>query len=94
MGDVISDALNVLGSPVKDRVTRFTGVATSVCFDLYGCVQVAITPQVALHEAEQRLNDGRWFDIARLEETGPKVMPVPAFVYPDKGPAEKPAPKG
>ena len=34
----------VLGYRVKDKVTGYTGVATSVCFDLYGCVQVTVNP--------------------------------------------------
>ncbi len=37
--------MSVLGLWVSDEVTGFEGIATSVGFDLYGCVQVVVTPQ-------------------------------------------------
>ena len=37
--------LKLLGLKVKDKVTGFTGIITSVSFDLYGCIQVIITPE-------------------------------------------------
>src|SRR5690242_8372119 len=88
----------ILGFKVKDKVTGFEGVAASVCFDLYGCVQIAVTPPVK----EGKLEDGRWFDVQRLDRTSDeRVMPVPAFTAlatvegtHQHGPAEKPAPRG
>ena len=34
----------LLGMKVKDKVTGYSGVVTSLSFDLYGCVQAVITP--------------------------------------------------
>jgi len=33
-----------LGLKVKDRVTGFEGVVSTMSFDLYGCIQAAVTP--------------------------------------------------
>jgi hypothetical protein len=92
--------INLLGIKVRDRVTNFEGVVSSVSFDLYGCVQAAVNPPI---DKDGKLPDGRWFDVHRLEPLGAEhVMPVPAFESaPPKfgakpaththGPAEKPA---
>jgi hypothetical protein len=40
----IEQHLTILGKPVRDRVTKMSGIATSVCFDLYGCIQVCVNP--------------------------------------------------
>lgn len=92
--------IDLLGKKARDRITGLQGVISSVCFDLYGCVQAGISPPV---DKDGKLVDSRWFDVNRLEivdET--RVMPVPAFaIEPPKygatpsthshGPAEKPA---
>lgn len=88
----MSDAfLDLLGKTGRDKVTGLRGVVTSVSFDLYGCVQVAVSPPV---DDKGALPDGRWFDANRIEiEDVPRVMPVPAFA---KEPAQHsygPAPK-
>lgn len=92
---MITVYLSLLGKRVRDKVTRFEGVVSSVCFDLYGCVQVAITP--GLNDKDGKLGDGHWFDWKRVEVLDPTpVMPVPDY---SKGPgseigaAEKPAPR-
>lgn len=87
--------LNYLGRKAKDRVTGFAGVVSSVSFDLYGCIQAAVTPPV---DEKGALPDGRWFDIQRLElADADRVMPLPTWVAePAKhvhGPAEKPVPR-
>lgn len=83
---------SILGKAVKDRVTGFVGVVSSVCFDLYGCIQAAVTPPV---DKEGKIVDSKWFDVNRLEVTDEKrVMPVPDYPAPAvfaHGPAEKPA---
>ena len=69
--------LKMLGLPVKDRVTGFSGVVTTVSFDLYGCVQLVVTPEAG---KDGKLEDGRWFDVTRLEVTGEEpVMDLPNF---------------
>ena len=72
--------LQILGLPVKDRVTGFEGVVSSVGFDLYGCVQCVVTPKVATADSAPKLNDSHWFDYKRLDITnGQPVMARPAF---------------
>lgn len=53
----------MLGLRVTDKVTGFKGVCTSVCFDLYGCVQATINPGL---DKDGKPMEGRWYDIARL----------------------------
>jgi len=82
--------MQLLGKQVKDKVTGFKGTVSSLCFDLYGCIQAAVTPKVS---KENKPDDGRWYDVQRLVVQGKPVMPVPDFNknYPiDKGPAPKP----
>lgn len=90
--------LNWLGLKVKDRVTGFAGVVTSVSFDLFGCIQVVVSP--AADNATHKLESGCWFDVSRLEMDGDRVMDVPCYARtqtPDAiasgehGPADKPA---
>jgi len=40
----IQKHLDLLGHKVTDRVSGFTGVVTSIGFDLYGCIQAVVTP--------------------------------------------------
>lgn len=91
---MIEKTIDLLGLKASDRVTGFKGTISSVCFDLYGCVQVALTPPAG---ADGKLGDGHWFDVGRLEVGDKRAMPVPRFAeraaeptaY-DRGPAEKP----
>jgi hypothetical protein len=91
--------LDLLGRSARDRVTGFEGVITSVSFDLYGCIQVAISPRV---DKDGKLPDGRWLDVHRVESLGgERSMPVPDFAATpvfgatpqthQHGPAEKPS---
>lgn len=84
--------IDLLGKSAKDRVTGFKGIVSSVSFDLYGCIQAAITPPL---DKAGKLEDGRWFDVNRLEVTSDKrVLPLPTWgATPqthEHGPAEKP----
>jgi hypothetical protein len=86
--------MGLLGLKVKDRVTGFSGVVSSISFDLYGCIQAVVTPEA---DGKGKIPDCRWFDVTRLKKTGKKpVMKLPNFDYGyvaegKKGPAEKPA---
>jgi hypothetical protein len=73
----MKEYLDILGFPVKDRVTGFEGVAGTVGFDLYGCVQVIVSPVGVGEKGE--LKKSSWFDFSRLEKTSSaRVMePVP-----------------
>jgi hypothetical protein len=92
--------IDLLGKTAKDRVTGFQGVVSSVSFDLYGCLQAAISPPL---DKDGKYVDGRWFDVNRLEIVDEnRAMPVPAFGKVEfgatpathtHGPAEKPVPR-
>jgi len=93
MNDVISRSLALLGTVMKDRVTGFTGMVSSVSFDAYGCVQCVLTPP---KKKDGTLGDGHWFDVKRLQPVGAKQLRLMAPNF-DKafgdegGAAEKPA---
>lgn len=92
--------VDVLGFKVKDKVTGFIGTAACVGFDLYGCIQVVVTPPVN-EKGEQ--GESRWFDFHRLSRmSSERVMDLPNFTGEPahtravstayvQGPAEKPA---
>jgi hypothetical protein len=81
--------LSILGKKVRDRVTGREGIATSVSFDLYGCVQVTVDS--GFSEKNERM--ATWFDHNRLtvvDETPVMEQPVYAEQPPHRhGPAEK-----
>ena len=87
--------LALLGLRATDAVTGFTGVVTSICFDLYGCIQAAINPGLG---ADGKPMDSHWYDVNRLTVNDPKpVMQLPDFVAGPQsegkqGAAEKPMP--
>lgn len=78
--------MELLGLRVRDAVTGFEGIVSSVGFDLYGCVQAVVTPPVR----DGKPGDGMWFDTKRLivlDKT--PVLELPTFeVVP--GGSEKP----
>lgn len=84
-----------LGLKVKDYVTGFERVATTLSFDLYGCIQVIVTPPV---DSKGTTPDCKWFDINRVEVLNKKpVMQRPNFSEGyisdgKKGCADKPMP--
>jgi hypothetical protein len=92
---MIQETINLLGHRASDLVTGYKGVISSVSFDLYGRVQVAISPPADRPE----LKSGHWFDVHRLKVEKEKVMTAPSFdavttVAEFKhGPADKPAPR-
>ena len=55
--DNIKKHLGLLGMKVIDKVTGFEGVVSSICFDLYGCVQATVTPP---KDDEGKLPSGKW----------------------------------
>lgn len=87
---MLREQVQLLGLPVRDRVTGFSGIVTSICFDLYGCVQAIITPPVR----EGKREPSEWYDVKRLEVTGERVMDAPEFggkPGDETGPETKPA---
>lgn len=61
--ELVSTTLSLLGRRAEDKITGFEGVITSVCFDLYGCVQAVISPAI---DKDGKLKEGAWFDVKRL----------------------------
>lgn len=85
--------LSLLGCRVADSVTGYTGVVSSISYDLYGCIQAVVTPRM---DEKGEIKNGNWFDITRLKVLDPKpVMAIPNFskgyvAEGRKGAAEKP----
>lgn len=83
----------LLGRTATDLVSGFSGVISTMSFDLYGCVQAVVVPPV---QTDGTRPDSQWFDVARLKlSTKAPVMPVPDFsrgyiAEGKKGAAEKP----
>lgn len=92
--NMIERHFEILGLKVRDRVTGFHGVATTLSFDLYGCIQVVITPAAK----DSSIPGGQWFDITRLEVISEDpVMNTPCYssgyiAEGRKGSSDKPLP--
>jgi len=90
----VANHLRILGKRVEDRVMGVVGVAESVCFDLYGCVQVCVNCGL---EADGKRRESIWLDISRLKvvDENPVMLPPDWEFGPvaegRHGPAEKPA---
>ena len=71
--------LKLMGYKCRDVVTGFEGVAESISYDLYGCIQIDLRPSY------KRTDDypvGRWFDakrVARIDLEKKPVMEWPEF---------------
>ena len=67
---------DLLGLKVRDKVTGLEGVVTSLSFDLYGCIQAAVTAPAK----DGKVEYGVWFDITRLKILSEKrVMDLPDY---------------
>ena len=86
--------IDLLGYKAKDKVTGFSGTIDCVSFDLYGCIQISIRPQI---DKDGKIPDGHWFDVTRLDiDTSTRIVDLPNFyegyvAEGRKGPSEKPA---
>jgi len=91
----VEDCIALLGCRAKDKVTGFSGVISSVGFDLYGCVQCIVTPPM---DEKGEPKAGHWFDVNRVEVfENDRVMGYPKYEFYtqapsnyNKGPADKP----
>lgn len=84
----MQEYMKILGCKVRDLVSGFQGIASTVAFDLYGCVQVVVTPEV---NKDGKPEDGRWFDHKRLKVLNAKsVLPLPSFAQVPGGSALPP----
>lgn len=90
----VSEYVEILGKEVSDKVTGITGRATSVNFDLYGCVQVSINPGLDKDGKPKELG---WYDFNRVEiKDHKRCMQLPEFAAVQqtelKGPERKSVP--
>jgi hypothetical protein len=70
------DQLNLLGLKVRDRITGYEGIVTSISFDLYGCIQAILTQRGT--DKEGKSKSLGWIDTNRLEVCGKhRVMDPP-----------------
>jgi hypothetical protein len=83
----VEDLVQLLGLRVKDKVTGFSGVVTSVCMDLYGCKQALLHPGM---DKDGKLLEQGWFDQNRIEIINKKPVMLPPAATTVKGPADKP----
>ena len=71
--------IGLLGLEVEDKVTKAKGYITSISFDLFGCIQAIITPEIG---KDMEVKCGVWMDVNRLKILSKKpVMKVPDFDY-------------
>ena len=86
--------IQMMGHKFRDLVTGYEGIAESVSFDLYGCIQVALRPETVKDKEGPKMPNGQWFDATRLKKISTKrVMEIPTFERLDKKPAPGPADK-
>ena len=68
--------MKLLGLKVRDAVTQYEGVVTSLSFDLYGCVQAVVTGPT---QSDGKHTSG-WYDVTRLTVLDARpVMELPDF---------------
>lgn len=65
-----------LGSTVRDKVTGFTGIATSRVVYLNGCIQYGLRPKVG---AEMKHPDTEYIDLGQLELVDAGISIQPSF---------------
>jgi len=92
---IVNQSVDYLGKKVKDKISGKKGIVTSVCFDLYGCIQVIIFEQKLDKDGNPRTFG--WVDINRIDILKEKrIMDFPDFDQKYKsiksinGPADKP----
>ncbi|MCP4101722.1 MAG: hypothetical protein GY750_09900 [Lentisphaerae bacterium] len=91
--DTYKRHIELLGYKAKDKITGFKGVIDSVCFDLYGCVQLSLKPGI---DKDGKMRTSFWFDVTRLKiNTDKRIVDLPDFyegyvAEGKKGAADKP----
>ena len=72
------EVIDLLGRKGKDKITGRTGAISSICFDLYGCIQVTMTPTSVDNKEDVKIIG--WLDINRIKILkGKKVMELVSF---------------
>jgi hypothetical protein len=79
---MIQETIQLLGKTATDKITGFSGVIGSVCFDISGCVQALLFARRDSPPQEIAAvgTTSKFIDVQRLEiSDAPAVMPVPDF---------------
>ena len=63
-----------LGQEVKDKVTGFSGIATSVTEFMYGCRRISVDPRELSKDG--KLKENLIFDEPQLEVIGNGLLPA------------------
>lgn len=72
----LQNEIRILGFKCKDKISGLTGVVVSVSFDVSGCIQGLLKPEV---DKDGKVPDGYWFDCKRLE----RISETPIVDQPD-----------
>jgi len=77
----LSSYFDLLGRRVKDKISGQEGVCDALTFDLYGCIQIAVSPSV---DKDGKFVDGRMLDVHRIQviDADNRVMASPVFQNP------------
>ncbi len=80
MNEQVRKHMSLLGHEVQDKITKQKGVCSSISFDLYGCIQAAITPKV---NKDGERHTSYWYDVSRLKVLNNKkrVMTLPNYDF-------------
>ncbi|KZK99178.1 hypothetical protein [Pseudovibrio sp. Ad26] len=62
-----------LGDKVKDTLSGFTGIVLARSEHITGCNQLFVLPS---SEKDNKLNDGQWFDVERIEKLEDKAVEI------------------
>ena len=80
--------MELLGLEVEDKVTKVSGIVTSISYDLYGCIQAVITPDAETNNRDSVIG---WYDIKRLRKlTETPIMSLPNWDEEEIGCGDKP----
>ncbi len=74
----LSAYFDLLGRRIRDKVSGQEGVCDAITFDLYGCIQGAISPPV---DKDGKFVEGRMLDVHRIQVIADdqRVMTRPTF---------------
>lgn len=73
---LVEDSLSWLGLRVGDKLTTFTGIISSISFDVSGCIQGYVRPEEC---KDGKMAEGYWLDLNRLEILSPNQIIKPCF---------------
>jgi len=76
----LSAYFDLLGRRIKDKVSGQVGICDVLTFDLYGCIQIALTPPV---DKDGKFVEGRMLDVHRVQVIDTDAPLLPRAVFPN-----------